>query len=723
MRSRSRADAARSLLALLMLAVPAAGRAQDGEDCLACHAGPDPTMRRGGRTVRLQVDRAVLGRSVHRDLPCVECHARLSPDALPHASPMEPVDCSGCHGDVTGTHRFHRPAARGPGSSSACADCHGAHDILPPGEPGSRLHPSRLVETCGDCHPEVAARYADSEHGRQFAAGVTGAPSCVDCHDRPIVEARRGGTMAEHKLVQERLCLSCHLDDPRVRARVSPGAGFISAYEDSVHGRALAEGNGAAANCVDCHGSHEMKKGFEPTARVNKRHIQRTCGGCHAAIAEKYAASVHGVALARGEHESPVCTDCHGEHAILRHLDPRSPVAPANVSVQVCSPCHSSLRLAAKYGIASDRFKTFSDSFHGLAIRGGMVEVANCASCHGSHDIRPSSDPASSIHPLNLRATCGRCHPGAGRRFAEGTVHLQVSEEREPVLYWIATAYAGLIVVVIGGMSVHNLLDFVRKARRRLRIRRGLEPGEPVGRALYLRMTLGERLQHGALVGSFAVLVVTGFMLHYPDAWWVRALGRLSDEPFDLRGLLHRIAGVVMVGASLYHVTYLVFSDRGRRFLRDILPRRGDLSDAAAALRFNLGLSGRGPRFGRFGYVEKSEYWALVWGSVLMTLTGMVLWFEEISIGLLTKLGWEISRIVHFYEAWLAALAVLVWHLYHVILSPDAYPMNVSWLSGTLSEAEMAAEHPLELEAIRARRAADPGAARPTAGRRSPERT
>ncbi|HET7453447.1 MAG TPA: cytochrome b/b6 domain-containing protein, partial [Thermoanaerobaculia bacterium] len=113
------------------------------------------------------------------------------------------------------------------------------------------------------------------------------------------------------------------------------------------------------------------------------------------------------------------------------------------------------------------------------------------------------------------------------------------------------------------------------------------------------------------------------------------------------------------------------------------------------------------PRFGRFSYAEKTEYWALVWGTIVMTATGIVMWFDNTFIGLLTKLGYDVSRTIHFYEAWLATLAIIVWHLYFVIFNPDEYPMNLAWLTGVLSEREMTEEHPLELERLR-------NAARPT---------
>ena len=108
------------------------------------------------------------------------------------------------------------------------------------------------------------------------------------------------------------------------------------------------------------------------------------------------------------------------------------------------------------------------------------------------------------------------------------------------------------------------------------------------------------------------------------------------------------------------------------------------------------------PRFERFSYIEKSEYWALVWGTILMGATGAILWFDNTFIGLLTKLGWDVARTVHYYEAWLATLAIIVWHLYFVIFNPDVYPMNLAWWKGTLTEREMLEEHPLELERLKA---------------------
>jgi cytochrome b subunit of formate dehydrogenase len=692
---------------LAFLTLGSMARAGSSEDCLACHSDPSLSTDRKGKSVSLHVDPATLAGSVHKDLGCTDCHAGFNAEELLYKKKIDAVACADCHSDTAEKHPFHAGLATpAPGKAAlpSCRQCHGSHDVVPVRSEKFRYSTDHPVESCGACHRQVARTFAASAHGKALETQAKGAPGCLSCHNHPLTKGGWKGDEASLKIAQEKVCLSCHLDDPNVKARMGPRAGFIAAYEKSVHGAALLAGNSAAANCVDCHGSHEMRQGMDPEARVNKSHIPETCAKCHAAEAEKYGESIHAAAVRRGNPDAPVCTDCHGEHDILFHSDPRSPVAARNVSSQVCSPCHSSVKLSEKYGIPSDRARTFADSFHGLAIRGGgTVEVANCASCHGAHDIKASAEPTSSVNKANLAVTCGRCHPGANWRFTVGAVHVTSEQAKEPILYWIATLYVGLIVLVVGGMFLHNLLDFIRKSSHRLRVRRGETLEEHPGHSLYLRMTLGERLQHGALMLSFTVLVITGFMLRYPEAWWVQGIRHLSDHAFEARSLSHRIAALVMIAASAAHLTYLAFTRRGREFFRDMLPCRRDVSDARQNLLHNLGLSANKPRFGRFSYMEKMEYWALVWGTLVMALTGVIMAFENLFISLLTKLGWDISRTVHFYEAWLATLAILVWHLYYVIFNPEVYPMNTAWISGQMPESVMAEEHPRELEELRRR--------------------
>jgi cytochrome b subunit of formate dehydrogenase len=673
--------------------------------CLDCHSDPKLTMKKAGHVVSLFVDRAVLAGSAHNSLECTDCHEGFDAESIPHQKPLKSVDCASCHEEPGRKHVFHPRLAGSPlpkGDDTACTICHGTHAVARVKSAAFPFTPGQQAESCGRCHQPVRGQFLASAHGRSLAAGRKEAPACLDCHRQPVARPPGEKVRIELKLAQTRLCESCHLKKAAVGDQTLLGTRFIASFERGVHGAALGRGVVEAANCVDCHGSHEMNQAMVAGSRVNKSHLPETCAKCHQAQTAEYNVSVHAVALRRGNLDSPICTDCHGEHEILAHTNPASPVYARSVAQQVCASCHASVRLTKKYGLAADSFQTFSDSYHGLAVRGGAVEVVNCASCHSSHAIKSHLDPTSTVYKDNLAATCGQCHPGANQRFTIGRVHVSPEQRVEsPILYWIANLYVILIFVVIGGMAVHNLADFARKLLRKLALQKGEIPEPPVAHRLYLRMTVHERLQHAVLAISFILLVITGFMLRYPEAWWVVAIRDVSSRAFVARGLIHRLAGVVLIAAGLWHAGYLIFTPAGRRLFRDLLPAWRDLTDPWKVLRYNLGFAPEKPRFGRFSYIEKTEYWALIWGTVLMGATGVILWFENTSIGLFTKLGFDISRTVHFYEAILATLAILVWHFYFVIFNPDIYPMNLAWFTGRVSEREMLDEHPLELERLK----------------------
>ncbi|MDX1430056.1 MAG: cytochrome c3 family protein, partial [Rhodothermales bacterium] len=539
-----------------------------------------------------------------------------------------------------------------------CSDCHAGHAVYDTSSPESAVARENIAAVCARCHDDVTEEYVSSEHGKALASGFSTAPACTDCHGEHDIVSITSGASPVSRQKEVRVCESCHLDSPDVLARMTHTSAFVSAYDQSVHGRAAAAGNEQAAVCSDCHGAHQAMKASAGGSKINKFEISSTCGSCHDEIAAAFDESTHGEALAKGVADSPTCTSCHSEHSIVEHTRADSPVAAANVSEQVCSPCHNSYKLSTKYGFPSGRPDSFSDSYHGLATRFGSAETANCTSCHGIHDIWPSTDPRSRVHPANLTATCGDCHPGANENFARGSVHVIRTPEGDRLLYWISTVYMVLIAVVIGGMGAHNVLDWGRKLRRRYEetttprqgeaaaVRLG-EAAVPRKTGLYLRMTVNERIQHGLLAGSFILLVLTGFMLKFPDAWWVEALRKLLGVTlFDLRGVLHRIAAVVMIGDSLYHLYYITATERGRGFVRDIMFRGSDFSDVWRMLRDNLGLSPDRPQFDRFSYMEKAEYWALIWGTIIMTCTGIVLWFENVFMGNFSKLFVDVNEII-----------------------------------------------------------------------------
>lgn len=217
----------------------------------------------------------------------------------------------------------------------------------------------------------------------------------------------------------------------------------------------------------------------------------------------------------------------------------------------------------------------------------------------------------------------------------------------------------------------------------------------------YLRMTLNERVQHFFLLSSFITLVATGFALKFPESLWVTWIRIILGEGFfEFRGDMHRIAAVIMVGVSLYHLGYIIFTKRGREFVADMWFKKTDITDLTKTFKYYLNKTKERPKYRRFSYIEKAEYWAVVWGTVVMGGTGTVLWFENTFMPVISNSGMDIATAIHYYEAILASLAILVWHFYFVIYNPDVYPMNKAWFTGTLTKEEMELEHPLWLEEI-----------------------
>jgi cytochrome b subunit of formate dehydrogenase len=406
---------------------------------------------------------------------------------------------------------------------------------------------------------------------------------------------------------------------------------------------------------------------------------------CHSDVADQYRNSVHGKALARGVTQAPICTDCHGEHKIIKPSDEASTVNAAHIR-ETCGNCHGDVRLARKFGLPSDRLISFDSSYHGLAAKAGSQSVANCASCHGVHNILPSSDPRSTINPKNLPRTCGKCHPGAGTRFAISEVHLSEGGREAAALRWVRQFYLLVIPVTIGLMLLHNGGDWVRKLIR-LRFAAPAGARSPVRTPLQagghgeLRMLPFERVQHAVLVISFLTLVWTGFALKYPEQWWSRLLLSLESK-YPVRSLIHRVAAGLFLAVSAAHLISLFASRKLRDHWKEMWPKLNDAREARSHFAYCLGLGGEPPYRSPHSYVEKAEYWAVAWGAVVMAASGLLLWANTIALKLLPKTWLDVATSVHFYEALLATLAIVVWHFYSVIFDPDIYPLNTAFLTG-----------------------------------------
>ena len=602
----------------------------------------------------------------------------------------EPASCLACH--AIGATKEGAPAKSrmdpavflaGPHKKS-CLQCHEDMEDVP--------HTKKKADApnCANCHEKAAERFKLTPHGKLPADGDQKAPTCATCHPPHGILPAKDPRSALNKANLPSTCGRCHDGEQQDGATRTPKT--VADYSKSVHGiEVLEKGNMKAAGCTDCHPVHDMRYGSDPASRTFKPNVPKLCGTCHEKIAAEYSGSIHGVALAHGKMQAPACTDCHSEHSINRSSVAESSVAKSHVT-QTCANCHAAERIVKRFGVAGDRVATYRDSYHGLADAGGSANAANCASCHGFHDVRPSSDPKSRINKANLLTTCQRCHEGATAGFVEGRVHAAPNQTDDRAAWWVQMIYWILIPVTLGGMLVHNGIIVLRYVREKYKAQRKA--------AQFVRFQPIEVVQHTGLALSFITLGITGFALTYPKAAWVRVLAAAGMTE-ERRGSMHRGAAVIFVATILLHAATSFGTKHGRYGLRRMFPGLDDLKQARQNMAWHLGLTKEKPKFDRFDYTMKVEYWALVWGAFVMLVTGVAMWFKVEVTHLVPRWLVDVSGLIHFYEAILAVSAIVVWHFFFVIFHPAEYPMSLTWMTGKVTEHEMQEAHPLEYDRLK----------------------
>ncbi|MGQ9618576.1 MAG: cytochrome c3 family protein [Candidatus Aminicenantia bacterium] len=331
-----------------------------------------------------------------------------------------------------------------------CVDCHtdlkGFMDFP---------HPEKLKKVdCSACHSDINEEMKESVH--------QGKVQCQDCHGTHYIIEKDNPQSSIYSLNIPRLCEGCHLK----KVKVGKSFEFIKLYDDSVHGKALTNsGLIYSATCVSCHGAHDIMIVSNENSRVSRKNIPYTCGKCHSGILQDFIEGVHGKDFLKGIKDVPVCTDCHGEHDIYPKDQTRSNVYHTKVP-QVCGKCHADKVLARKYGFSTFRVSTYQKSFHGIATGYGDLRNANCASCHGYHNIRRSTDPKSTIYPENIPKTCGKCHKGAGKDFAKGKIHVWDEKKENIWVYIVRKFYTIMISVIIGGFVIFISVEMYAIVKR-----------------------------------------------------------------------------------------------------------------------------------------------------------------------------------------------------------------------------------------------------------------
>ncbi|HWR84139.1 MAG TPA: cytochrome c3 family protein, partial [Candidatus Deferrimicrobium sp.] len=414
----------------ILVSLAGAATAQTVEDCLTCHEDQTLTTGRRGVEISLFIDEKLYRKSVHGEQSCVDCHADLTDSDFPHSDTVAPVDCGTCHDDVVklyGRSLHGQAVTAGERLAPRCPDCHGAHDIVGPKEPESRVNKFNIPFMCGRCHKEgtevtrtydipqdsILSHYSVSIHGEGlYKKGLTVSAVCTDCHTAHSVLPHTDPASSIHRDNVPKTCQNCHGRIEQVHRQV-------------IKGELWEKEPGKVPICVDCHPPHEIRRVFydeglsdeeclachdRPTLTtvrdgdtvslvvdtlqiLNSIHRKTTCAQCHtgalrgpvrpcATVAERvdcsichpevavmYATSTHGILANRGDPDAPLCIDCHGTHAIKPRRDPKSPTFPSRVP-ELCGLCHREGSKAAMRYTSTQRniLSNYTESIHGKGL-------------------------------------------------------------------------------------------------------------------------------------------------------------------------------------------------------------------------------------------------------------------------------------------------------------------------------------------------------------------
>ncbi len=539
--------------------------------------------------------------------------------------------------------------------------------------------------------------------------------------EEPKTDAAPGGAES---------CLACHdgKDAPAVD---------VAAFAKSVHGE-----NGIS--CTDCHagytaGPHDAelpaltaeeqttvgrlaKAGWGEGEKIEKVTAPRAflaCAGCHGEVADAYARSVHSRWLREdAKAAGPTCASCHGSPHAVTKLAAYAPSAGARQKVPAdrremakrCEGCHGNEEFTKAAGLNPEAVVTYNDSIHGRLVRVGNEYAPTCTSCHaaskdagGTHAIAAKTDPASAVAAATRKDTCGRCHSGASANFAALIAHKPIQEiGGHLVPHLVHIAFSWLTTLTLLFFAFHVSIDFVYEIRQRL------APKPPGGGAhadrSVQRFDIHQRVQHWFMLSGVILLGITGWPLRGAGdaeaAVYSKAFMRLFGGAEGAANW-HRVGAILIIISSVYHLVYLTFLASKKRLPMSMLPLPRDLFDIRDNILFMLGVKKERPKFDRYMYLEKFDYWAVFWGIVMMVGTGFIYWFPTFFAKWAPSWVLTATFIIHGEEATLAIMFLFVVHFYNVHLKPSIFPMNWAWLNGRISVEDLKHEHPLEYDRLK----------------------
>ena len=212
-----------------------------------------------------------------------------------------------------------------------------------------------------------------------------------------------------------------------------------------------------------------------------------------------------------------------------------------------------------------------------------------------------------------------------------------------------------------------------------------------------VRFSFWARFQHAAIILLFGVLLLTGMPQKWPYAeasrWVIERLGGIFVARW-----LHRAAGIAFSGLLVAHLAIAIAGVMSRRTQPSMLLSRKDFRDAIDNLRYYVGYAETPPPFGRFDYRQKFEYWGLIFGALIMVLSGFILYFPILLSRVLPAELIPAAKVMHSAEAMLAFLIILIWHMAGAHLTPESFPMDTSIFTGKIRKDKLRREHPLEYD-------------------------
>ncbi|MBD3298549.1 MAG: hypothetical protein GF341_07845 [candidate division Zixibacteria bacterium] len=605
-------------------------------DCMECHSKPDLIAVRDGDTLSMYIDSLEVNSSIHRGTACAQCHTGASPA---HARPCEPI--------------------------------------------------TSKVD-CSICHAEVVETYATSTHGKLADRGDPNAPVCRDCHGVHNVKEHRNPTARTYPTNVPDLCGRCHKEGSEAALRYTGEQhNILDNYVQSIHGKGLLEsGLVVTAMCTDCHTAHHELPASDTASSVHTDNIAETCANCHKGIYEQFNKSIHSPQVSETLDSLPVCDDCHSSHTIARTDKEGFKLGIMNQ----CGKCHT------------DVTDTYFETFHGKVSKLGFAGAAKCYDCHGAHNVLPTYMPASTLSRDNIVETCGQCHEGSHRRFAGYLTHAtHHDKDKYPYLFYSFWFMTSLLIGTLAIAGAHTILWLPRsfQAMRQHKALKLASRGQEIK-----RFSRRQRQLHVLVIISFLGLAVTGMTLKFSYLDWAHWISQALGG-YESAGFIHRVCAVITFFYFGVHIYDLFQRKRRERktwkqFLTGpstMLPTKQDVRDAIDTFKWFIGLGPR-PRYGRWTYWEKFDYFAVFWGVIVIGSTGLILWFPELFTRFLP--GWmvNVATIIHSDEALLATAFIFTVHFFNTHFRPDKFPMDPVIFTGRVSLEEFRHDRPREFEEL-----------------------